>query len=165
MSGSARVEVLAGPGIVARFGEVVLWLEEGEPGERTVVGRLLHLARSLGEGGDGRQAGAWVADVLRARPEAVPAMVLVVPVEDGLQAVVHGWGRVVADGVDINGGWADRQLSWTAALAAGRGGDLLRVPTPGSVLDLRRGTSPGGGAAIALAPRFESQAPPAAPAG
>lgn len=147
------VQVLAGPGIVARFGDVLLWIEEGEAAGPAVASRLLELARELADGGDARKAGARVAAVLRQSPQEVPAMVLVAPTTDGLQAVVHGWGRLLADGVDIDGGWADRELPWTTALAAGRGGDVLRVPTPGSVLDLRRGSTPGGGAAVALAAR------------
>lgn len=157
------VQVLPGPGIVARFGDVLLWLEEGRAGGGQVTARLLDLARELADRGDGRGAGPRVAEVLRQSPEAVPAMVLVAPTTDGLQAIVHGWGRVLADGVDIDGGWADRELAWTTALAAGRGGDLLRVPTPGSVLDLRRGSTPGGGAAVALAAREVAPEPEPGP--
>ncbi len=147
------VQVLPGPGIVARFGDVLVWLEEGEAGGRAVTGRVLDLARGLADGVDVGPVGGQLAEVLRSDPHAVPAMVLVAPSADGLKVVVHGWGRVLADGVDIDGGWVDRDLAWTTALAAGRGGDILRVPTPGSVLDLRSGSTPGGGAAVALASR------------
>ena len=153
------VQVLPGPGIVARFGEVLLWLEEGEGGGRAVTAELLSLARALAVEGDGHEAGPRVAELLRSDPQAVPAMVLVAPTGDGLQVVVHGWGRLLADGIDIDGGWVDRELPAPTALAAGRGGDLLRVPVPESVLDLRRGSTPGGGAAVLFAAR-----PPAAPA-
>lgn len=157
------VQVLAGPGIVGRYGDVVVWMEEGRGGGGAVATGLLALARALAlvDGPDARQAGARVAEILRSDPEAVPAMVLVAPTPDGIQAIVHGWGRVVADGVDIDGGWADREIPWTTALAAGRGGDLLRVPTPGSILDLRQGSTPGGGAAVALTAR--EGAPPLLP--
>lgn len=152
MSMSA-VQVLEGPGMVARFGDVLLWMEESEAGGQAVVVQLLDFARELADGGDARQAGRRVAEVLRRQPEAVPAMVLVASTPGGLQAVVHGWGRVLADGVDIDGGWVDRELGWATALAAGRGGEQLRAPTPGSVLDLGRGSTPGGGAAVILAPK------------
>ena len=156
------VQVLPGPGIVARYGDVVVWFEEGEAGGGTVPADLLDLVRALAGEGDGKGAGARLAEVLRRQPAAVPAMVLVAPTAAGIQAVVHGWGRVVADGVDIDGGWVDRELGWTAALAAGRGGDVLTVPTPGSVLDLRRGSTRGGGAAVLLAGGQPPPAPPAA---
>lgn len=155
------VQVLSGPGIVARFGGVLLWMEEGDAGGSAVAARLLSLARELAAGGDGRKAGGRAAEVLRQSPMAVPAMVLVAPTADGLQVVVHGWGRVLADGVDIDGGWVDRELTWTTALAAGRTGDLLRAPTPGSILDLRRGSTRGGGAAVALADRQATGSTPA----
>jgi len=153
------VEVLPGPGMVARFGDVILWAEEGEGGGKAVITQLLDLARTLSEGSDVRQAGGQVAEVLRGDPEAVPAMVLVAATPDGLQAVVHGWGRVLADGVDIDGGWVDREMAWTTALAAGRGGGFLRVPTPGSVLDLRRGSTPGAGGAVMFAAQVPGPAP------
>lgn len=154
------VQVLAGPGIVGRYGDVVVWMEEGTDGGGAVATALLALARALADEPDARP-GARVAEVLRSDPGAVPAMVLVAPTPGGIQAIVHGWGRVLADGVDIDGGWADREIPWTTALAAGRGGDLLRVPTPGSILDLRRGSTPGGGAAVVLAGRVA--APPLLP--
>ncbi|MEO5679057.1 MAG: hypothetical protein ABIS47_05240 [Acidimicrobiales bacterium] len=153
------VQVLPGPGIVARFGSVLLWLEEGEAGGAATA-ELVGLARSLADDADAGLAGGRLAEVLRRRPAAVPALVLVMADGEGLRVVVHGWGRVLTDGVDVDGGWADRQLAWPMALAAGRGGDLLRVPTPGSPLDLRRGVAPGGGAAITLAARTEAVPPP-----
>jgi len=155
------VQVLPGPGIVARYGDVLLWMEEGEGGGRPVVVRLLDVARGMAEAGDAGAVGRLVAEVLRSDPRAVPALVLVTPTPSGLRAIVHGWGRLLADGVDIDGGWTDREVNWTSALAAGRGGDLLRVPSPGSVLDLRRGTTPGGGAAVVLAARDSRPPPPA----
>lgn len=147
------VQVLAGPGMVARFGDVLLWLEEGGGGGAAVASRLLDLARSLAGDGEDEEIGAQVADALNRNPTAVPAMVLVTPTSDGIRAIVHGWGRVVTDDLDIDGGWADRRIPWTGALAAGRGGDVLQVPTPGSGLDLRRGSTPGGGAAVTLTQR------------
>jgi len=160
-----RVDVLPGPGIVGRFGEVLVWFEEGEERSPAVVAGVLDVARSLAEGGEDAQAGPRLAEVLRGEPLAVPALVLVVPTEDGLRAVVHGWGRVLAEDVDIDGGWADRTLAWTTSLAAGRGGDVLRLPTPGGVHDLRRGTSPGGGLAVTLGARAEVPGPASPPAG
>jgi len=159
------VQVLAGPGIVARFGDILLWMEEGESGGKAVIAQLLDLTRRLAKGGDGREAGVQVAEVLRIDPRAVPALVLVAVTPGGLQAVVHGWGRVLADGVDIDGGWVDREMAWTTGLAAGRGGDHLRAPTPGSVLDLGRGSTPGGGAAVILAAQatLPSTSPATAP--
>ena len=155
------VQVLAGPGLVARYGDVLVWMEPAGSGGGPVVADILALARTLAEAGGASGAGARVAEVLRRDPEAVPALVLVAPTAGGLQAVVHGWGRVLADGIDIDGGWADREIPEKVALAAGRGGDLLRVPASGSVLDLRRGSTPGGGAAVAL--REETSSPPLAP--
>ena len=157
----SAVQVLPGPGIVGRFGDVLLWAEEGDGGGGAAIARLVALARSIADGTNLGQIGGQVAEVLRADPRAVAALVLVAPSGAGLQAIVHGWGRVLADGVDIDGGWADRERAWTNALAAGRGGDVLRVPSPGSVLALRRGTSPGGGAAVLLA--AGDAGPPAAP--
>lgn len=152
------VQVLPGPGLVARFGPALLWLEEGEAGG-TAVAELVDLVRSRPDDGEPGRAGGRIAEVLRRHPGAVPALVAVVAEEEGLRVVVHGWGRVLADGVDIDGGWADRLLAWPTALAAGRGGDVLRVPTPGSALDLRRGVTPGGGAAVTLAARTDADIP------
>ena len=146
------VQVLEGPGVVARFGNVLLWMEPGRTGDPAVVGRLLDLARDMAEEGSEELVGAGLADVLNRDPAAVPALVLVVPSAGGLRVVVHGWGRVVAGDVDIDGGWVDREVPWSADLAVGRGGDLLRGPRPGSELDLRRGSTPGGGAAATLSP-------------
>lgn len=155
----ARAQPVAGPGVVGRFGEVLLWLEEGEVPSPAVVGGVIGIARSLAEGEDAGSAGERLAAVLRQEPEAVPALALVLPSGDGLHAVVHGWGRVIAEGVDLDGGWVDQPLGWAQELALGRGGGGLRLPAPGDLHDLRRGTAPGGGLAVTLGSR------PARPSG
>ena len=161
---TARVQVLPGPGIVGRFGDVVVWLEQAEGASPQLVAKLLDIARSVGDRGDAATAGRRLAEVLCREPQAVPALVLVAPVGDGLQAVVHGWGRVVAGDVEIDGGWVDRTLAWTTSLRAGRGGEALGVAVVAAIHDLRRGTTPGGGMAVTMAPRPEGAGPARPPA-
>jgi hypothetical protein len=148
--------VLPGTGTIARYGDVILWWEPGPTAPTDLAHRLVALVRELADEGDagGAAAGGRLAGVLReADAQAVTALVLALPSPTGLRVVVHGPGRVLAHGIEINRGWEDKDIGWPDSMALGRADSPLRPPTAGSPYDLIEGGVPGSGAAIALVAR------------
>jgi hypothetical protein len=148
------VQVTPGVTSVARMGDVVAWYETDESGGGVMVTQILQLLRSVANGAiPHHQLGSRVAALLTTGDQgAVPALVAAVPVEGGLQVVVHGWGAVVADGLRIPNGWLDEVIPGRQAWWIGRNTATPVAPTPGASVELHEGVVPGSGAGISYEP-------------
>jgi hypothetical protein len=148
------VQVTPGITSVARFGDVVAWFETDASGGGVMVTQILQILRSVASGSvPHHQLGSRVAALLTTGDQgAVPALVAAVPVEGGLQVVVHGWGAVVADGLRIPNGWIDEVIPGRQAWWIGRNTATPVAPTPDAPIALQEGVVPGSGAGIAVEP-------------
>jgi hypothetical protein len=143
------VMVLAGPGVVARIGDAVLWAETSDLSPQGLLGAILTEMTA-------RQQRSGAADVLAERVLALlgseragslPAFGFAVPHGTGLLALVAGWGRVVTGTGVLT---EPRRLhllarGWPAAI--GRA-DLAVLTGTDSLLDLGAGVVPGGAALV-----------------
>lgn len=156
----SAVQVTPGANAVGRFGDVVVWFETDPSGGGVMVTHVLQILRAVAAGSVApHQMGARLAAVLTTGDHtAVPALVAAVPLQDGLQVVVHGWGAVAADGIRVTQGWVDEVLTGRLSWWIGRNTANPVPPSPRSVVELVEGLVPGDGAAIAVDP------PPSAPA-
>ena len=149
------VQVTPGESSVARFGEVVAWFETDSRGGGVMVTQVLQILRSVAYGAVAHhELGSRIAALLTTgEVGAVPALVAAVPVEGGLQVVVHGWGAVVADGLRIPNGWVDEVVPGRETWWIGRNTATPLAPVVGSPIALQEGLVPGIGAGIALEAR------------
>ncbi len=153
-------QVLTGTTLVARFGDLALWVEAGPDGGGPTLAAVLDAARAVGEGGAGAaELGPRLAAALNQGPSSVPALAAVIADAGGLRVVVHGWGRYYGAGVDMPNGWVDQVVAWTDAAAIGRNTAALRFVEPGSPVNLRAGVVNGDALALFFTP---GQSTPAA---
>ncbi len=158
-----RVEVLPGPGMVVRFGEVIAWA--GPQASSSLITFLVDGARNLANDPNG---GRLLADHLRGvlvngDPEPAVPFVTIGPSTAGLDALMHGpvqlWDGVRWHMVSPTPGWLRELLPPTGTVLTGPAGAQPPNLAIGSPLNLITGVVPGGGLAIVAMPT-----PPPAPA-
>jgi hypothetical protein len=158
-----RVEVLPGPGLVVRFGEVIAWA--GPQASSSLITFLVDGARNLAEDPNG---GRLLADHLRGvlvngDPEPAVPFVTIGPSTAGLDALMHGpiqlWDGLRWHMVSPTPGWLRELLPVTGTVLTGPAGAQPPNLVIGSPLNLIAGVVPGGGLAIVAMPT-----PPPAPA-
>ena len=156
-----RVEVLPGPGLVVRFGEVIAWA--GPQASSSLITFLVDGARNLADDPNG---GRLLADHLRGvlvngDPEPAVPFVTIGPSTAGLDALMHGpiqlWDGVRWHMVSPTPGWLRELLPSTGTVLTGPAGAQPPNLAIGSPLNLIMGVVPGGGLAIVAVP----SAPPA----
>ena len=156
-----RVEVLPGPGLVVRFGEVIAWA--GPQASSSLITFLVDGARNLADDPNG---GRLLADHLRGvlvsgDPEPAVPFVTIGPSTAGLDALMHGpiqlWDGVRWHMVSPTPGWLRELLPATGTVLTGPAGAQPPNLAIGSPLNLVSGVVPGGGLAIVAVP----SAPPA----
>jgi len=156
-----RVEVLPGPGLVVRFGEVIAWA--GPQASSSLITFLVDGARNLADDPNG---GRLLADHLRGvlvsgDPEPAVPFVTIGPSTAGLDALMHGpiqlWDGVRWHMVSPTPGWLRELLPATGTVLTGPAGAQPPNLAIGSPLNLVSGVVPGGGLAIVAVPT----APPA----
>jgi hypothetical protein len=158
-----RVEVLPGPGLVVRFGEVIAWA--GPQASSSLITFLVDGARNLADDPNG---GRLLADHLRGvlvtgDPEPAVPFVTIGPSTAGLDALMHGpiqlWDGLRWHMVSPSPGWLRELLPVTGTVLTGPAGAQPPNLAIGSPLNLISGVVPGGGLAIVAMPT-----PPPAPA-
>jgi hypothetical protein len=156
-----RVEVLPGPGLVVRFGEVIAWA--GPQASSSLITFLVDGARNLADDPNG---GRLLADHLRGvlvngDPEPAVPFVTIGPSTAGLDALMHGpiqlWDGMRWHMVSPTPGWLRELLPATGTVLTGPAGAQPPNLAIGSPLNLISGVVPGGGLAIVAVP----SAPPA----
>jgi hypothetical protein len=158
-----RVEVLPGPGLVMRFGEIIAWA--GPQASSSLITFLVDGTRNLADDPNG---GRLLADHLRGvlvngDPEPAVPFVTVGPSTAGLDALMHGpiqlWDGMRWHMVSPTPGWLRELLPSTGTVLTGPAGAQPPNLAIGSPLNLISGVVPGGGLAIVAMPT-----PPPAPA-
>jgi hypothetical protein len=148
MEGSG-VQVLAGPGVVARAGDCVLWAEATDLSSGGALAELLaEVSAAVDRDTDPLDVAESVLELISSpRGVSLPALAFTVARGADLLAVVAGWGRVVSRaGVLAEPGTLHRVTGGRPA-AVGRA-DLAVLAGFDSVLDLRAGVVPGGAAVL-----------------
>ena len=167
-----RVEVLPGPGLVIRFGEVIAWA--GPQASSSLITFLVDGARNLADDPNG---GRLLADHLRGvlvngDPEPAVPFVTIGPSTAGLDALMHGplqlWDGVRWHMVSPSPGWLRELLPAVGTVLTGPAGAQPPNLAIGSPFNLVAGVVPGGGLAIVPMPTpppvpAQASAPSAAP--
>jgi hypothetical protein len=156
------VQVTPGATSVARFGDVIAWFETDATGGGVMVTQVIQILRSVASGSvPPHQLGPRLAAILNTGDlGAVPALVAAVPLADGLQVVVHGWGAVVADELRIPNGWIDEVVPGRRMWWIGRNTETPVAPVADAPIQLHEGVVPGAGASIATLPDPEPEPEP-----
>ncbi|HET9058411.1 MAG TPA: hypothetical protein VFN61_00705 [Acidimicrobiales bacterium] len=163
-----KLEVLAGPGLVARFGDVALWA--GPQASAALQAHLVSEAQRLsGDPGAGDQlANSFISVLQRGDPEPNSAFAVLGPGANGITLFLHGpvqaWD---------SGHWlAPQPVPGWLVTSIGRPWPLIVLPyganpppqsQPGNPLDLVTGAVPGAG--FVLLRPTPSTPPPGAPGG
>lgn len=176
-----RVEVVAGPGTVIRYGAVVAWA--GPSASPALVSFLAQSARNLsGSGRGGRQMADHIAGVLRERdPEPHVAFAVVGPDALGWASLLHGpvqaWDGQRWLAPSPSPGWLEAIITPQPSVMVNAAGTPVPVVAPDSMWDLESGVVPGSGFVLfpswtraaegvpASVPASEPQAEPVAPDG
>ena len=142
-----------GAGVVARWGNILLVVEEADP---TTVSMLIEQCEAVATvGGDGRTLSRRLAALLTESDELMPAFAAAAPVETGLAVFVHGSAAVtVGKDFTVSGdaslSWVDRLIPWpvtTVRLSAGSDTGPLDGP-----YELQQGVVPGSGLTLTAVP-------------
>ncbi len=138
-----------GPGIVARFGHVLLVAIA--TGEQTLG--LQHLLDECSAAGDGRRLVRQLAGWLSlAEPDGVPSFALAVPSQQGLAVLLHGDADAAITSIGAttrlfgseSAAWVDRLIAWPVEEVALSCGQQEEAPLD-PWLNLRAGVVRGGG--------------------
>ncbi|HSS11176.1 MAG TPA: hypothetical protein VLL25_14915 [Acidimicrobiales bacterium] len=165
---SRRVEVLAGPGLVIRYGEVVAWA--GPQASSSLITFLIDGARNLADDPNG---GQLLADHLRGvlvngDPEPAVPFVTIGPSAAGLDVLLHGpvqlWDGIRWHMVSPSPGWLREMLPTVGTLLTGPAGTQPPNLAISSPLNLVAGIVPGGGLAMIPIPTAPPAPPPVAAA-
>ena len=160
-----RLEVVAGPGTVIRYGSVVAWAAASA--SANLVSFLAESARNLAPSpAGGEQLADHLAGVLSRRdPEPHVPFVVIGPAREGWTALLHGpvqlWDGASWISARPDPGWLRTPVSPRPALAVSLSGNRVPAPSPDSVMDLEAGVVPGGGFLLQPA----GAAPPPPPVG
>lgn len=148
--GEVAVRPHPGPGLVARFGDVVIAVAVDRD---TLLNPLLEVCGSVGAaGGDGRRLVRRLAGLLSEADVDPPAFCVVAPVGRNLAVFVCGDADVLARGGGDDqvissrqsAAWVDRVVPWPLQEVSATVGDSAS-PQLSDVLDLRAGIVTGSG--------------------
>ncbi len=151
---TASLHVAAGPGTLARFGDLVVWVG---PGASAALMRfLVESARNLGPSTrGGRLIAEHAIGVLNSRdPEPAVPFLTIGPAEQAFAVLLHGpvqaWDGRQWVSPSRDPGWLRMMLAPGTPVVAGPMGVTIPTPAPDGVFDLERGVVPAGGLSIRL---------------
>jgi hypothetical protein len=144
-----RLEVVAGPGTVIRYGAVAGWAAPSA--SPALISFLAQSARNLsGSARGGRQMADHIAGVLQERdPEPHVAFVVVGPDSLGWASLLHGpvqaWDGQRWLAPSPSPGWLQAIITPQPSVMVNTAGSPLPVVAPDSMWDLEAGVVPGSG--------------------
>lgn len=144
-----RVEVVAGPGTVIRYGAVVVWASPSA--SSALISFLAQSARNLaGSGRGGRQMADHIAGVLQERdPEPHVAFAVVGPDTLGWASLLHGpvqaWDGQRWLAPTPSPGWLQAIITPQPSVMVNAAGTAVPSVSPDSMWDLEAGVVPGSG--------------------
>ena len=144
-----RVEVVAGPGTVIRYGAVVVWASPSA--SSALISFLAQSARNLaGSGRGGRQMADHIAGVLHERdPEPHVAFAVVGPDTLGWASLLHGpvqaWDGQRWLAPTPSPGWLQAIITPQPSVMVNAAGTAVPSVSPDSMWDLEAGVVPGSG--------------------
>lgn len=157
---STELLVIAGPGVVVRRGDAVLWAESSDLRRESALAAII---AAMAETAAGRRTAtdftSWlIAELANPRAASVAALAFAWREGGELLTVVHGWGRVTAPGGAVTATGSALRIPATLPVAVGRA-DLAVLASGDSLLGLVDGSVPGGAALL-----LSRQGLPASPA-
>ena len=144
-----RVEVVAGPGTVIRYGAVVAWAAPSA--SPALISFLAQSARNLaGSARGGRQMADHIAGVLHERdPEPHVAFAVVGPDPLGWASLLHGpvqaWDGLRWLAPTPSPGWLQAIITPQPSVMVNAAGNAVPTVSPDSMWDLEAGVVPGSG--------------------
>jgi hypothetical protein len=164
--GDASCVPLPGPGIIGRWGDVLLVVADTDI---ATTSALIAQCEAVATGaGDGRALSRRLASLLTASDELMPPFAAAAPVETGLAVFIHGSASVtVGDDFELSGdtslSWVDRLIPWPVTTLRIQVADSTE-PLEGP-FDLRHGVIPGSGLTLSAMPHHARAMPLPAAAG
>lgn len=144
-----RLEIVAGPGTVIRYGAVVVWASPSA--SSALISFLAQSARNLaGSGRGGRQMADHIAGVLHERdPEPHVAFAVVGPDTLGWASLLHGpvqaWDGQRWLAPTPSPGWLQAIITPQPSVMVNAAGTAVPSVSPDSMWDLEAGVVPGSG--------------------